>query len=248
MHQIFSVPWGGYLPDLLSALLQTLKFTASGFVGSVALGLVLALMRVSPVRALRAVASIYTEIFKNLPLITEIFIIYFGLASVGITLDVFEAGTLALVLFYGAYMAEVFRGGLQGVPQGQREASAALGMQPMKVSTHIIIPQALRLSLPGLGTMMIDLLKGTSLLVTIGAAELMTEGAIITSATFRALEVYVVIGLIYFALCFPLSRAVAALERYLSTGMPLSPRRRRLFKDIDEALSEYSGETTRTGA
>ncbi|TDE08456.1 amino acid ABC transporter permease [Jiangella asiatica] len=231
-----SVPWFDYLPDLWAGLLTTLKFTISGFVGSIVLGLVVALMRVSRVALIRAVASIYTEIFKNLPLITEIYIIYFGLASIGIRFGIFAAATLSFALFYGAYVSEVFRGGLQGVPPGQREASLALGMTPRSVTRHIIVPQALRLALPGAGTMMVDLLKGTALLVTIGGAELMTQGAIITSTTFRALEVYLVIGLIYFSLCYPLSRGVVRLERRLDSGAPLTPSRRRHLKLVDEAM------------
>lgn len=230
--------WAVYAQGVPVAILVTLKFTVAAFVGSIALGAIIAIMRTSKTFAARGPALVYTEIFKNLPLITAIYLIYFGLPSLGIRFDVFTAGTLALVLFYGAYMSEVFRGGLQAVPEGQREAASALGMRARSVTLTIVLPQAVRHALPGAGTMLVDLLKGTSLLVTIGGGELMTEGTIMTALTFRPLEVYTLIGAIYFALCFPLSRAVGRLERRLASGVPISPARRSFLRDVDRQLGD----------
>ena len=108
---LFEVEWSDYTSDLGSALLKTLEFTVAGFAGAALLGLVLALMRLSPARALRIPAAIYTELFKNIPLLAIIFLTYFGLPSQGIRLNVFPAGTLSLVVFYAAYLSEIFRAG-----------------------------------------------------------------------------------------------------------------------------------------
>ena len=137
---------------------------------------------------------------------------------------------LSLILFYAAYLSEIFRAAIAGVHAGQQEAAEALGLGRISTFQLVIFPQALRLALPGTNTLLVDLLKSTSLLVTISAAELMSEGRLITSATFRALEVYLVIAAIYFGLCYPLSQGLLWLERKVRAGIPLTPRRRRRFK------------------
>ena len=122
----FHVPWQNYAGDL-AALLQTIGFTIAGFLGAIAIGLLVAVLRLAPWPPLRTIARIYTETFKNLPLVSEIFLVYFGLATIGIVLNVFVAGAISLAIFYGAYLSEIFRAGLQGVGRGQREAAQALG-------------------------------------------------------------------------------------------------------------------------
>lgn len=226
----FHVPWNVYLADLATAALQTIEFTVAGFAGAVVIGLVIAVMRLAPFAPFRIIARVYTEIFKNLPLVTEIFMVYFGLATIGLVLNVFEAGAISLAVFYGAYLSEIFRGGLQGVTRGQREAAQAVGFTPIRSFALVIVPQATRLALPGTSTMLVDLLKGTSLLTFIGGAELMNEARTIVSETFASLEVYVVVGAIYLAMCYPLSHLALMLERHLHAGKPLSPRRFRILR------------------
>ncbi len=226
-----SVPWNDYRPALLSALLRTLEFTVLGFIGAVLLGLVLALMRRSSTLLVRLPATVYTELFKNVPLLAIIFITYFGLASLGIRLDALVAGVLSLVIFYAAYLSEIFRAALSGVAPGQYEGAHALGMGRGRTFRQVVLPQALRLALPGTSTMLVDLLKSTSLLVIIAAGELMTQAQLISSETFRAMEVYLVIAAIYFAVCWPVSQLLLLLERKVARGVPLSlGRRRRLAK------------------
>jgi polar amino acid transport system permease protein len=227
---MFEVPWSEYAPDLWKGLRLTLLYTVIGFAGAAVFGLLLALLRLSKSRILRVPAALYTEIFKNIPLLAIIFIIYFGLASIGIKLGAIAAGSLSLVLFYAAYLSETFRAAIAGVHAGQQEAAEALGLGRISTFQLVIFPQALRLALPGTNTFLVDLLKSTSLLVTISAAELMSVGRLITSATFRALEVYLVIAAIYFCLCYPLSQGLLWLERKVRAGIPLTPRRRRRFK------------------
>jgi polar amino acid transport system permease protein len=227
---MFEVPWSEYAPALWDGLKLTLLYTVLGFAGAAVFGLLLALLRLSKRRILRVPAALYTEIFKNIPLLAIIFIIYFGLASIGIKLGAIAAGSLSLVLFYAAYLSETFRAAIAGVHAGQQEAAEALGLGRISTFQLVIFPQALRLALPGTNTFLVDLLKSTSLLVTISAAELMSVGRLITSATFRALEVYLVIAAIYFCLCYPLSQGLLWLERKVRAGIPLTPRRRRRFK------------------
>lgn len=221
------IDWGSYSSELVHALLKTLEFTVFGFVGAVLLGLVLALLRLGPTRLVRIPAAIYTELFKNIPLLAIVFIVYFGLPSAGLRLDALAAGSLSLVVFYAAYLSEIFRAALRGVHAGQREGAQALGMSRSRTFGQVIMPQALRLALPGTATMGVDLLKSTSLLVTIAAGELMSQGSQISSETFRPMEVYLVIAAIYFAVCYPVSQLLLLLERRVHAGTPLTPARRR---------------------
>lgn len=233
---MFEVPWSEYSADLWEGLLKTLSYTVAGFAGAALLGLAVALLRLSALRALRIPALLYTELFKNVPLLAVIFLTYFGLGSVGVKLDAFQAGTLSLILFYAAYLSETFRSAINGVHNGQQEASSALGLSKLSTFRKVVFPQAMRLALPGTNTMLVDLLKSTSLLVTISAAELMSQGRLITSATFRALEVYLVIAVIYFVLCYPLSQGLLWLERRIHAGVPLSPARRRRLREARKLL------------
>ena len=232
MNNPFKIDWPQYLPDLGTGIVWTLQFTVVSFMLAAVWGLALALARSSRFAPLRVAAYCYTELFKNVPIITEIFIVYFGLGQIGITLGTFSAGVISLVLFYGAYLAEIFRGALQSVPDTQKEASAALGFSPLQINRYVVLPQAVRVALPGAATMLVDLLKSTSLLITIAAAELMNQAQTIASETFRPLEVYVVIGAVYFVLCFPLSRAALWLEQKLTAGVALAPGRRRLLRAV----------------
>jgi His/Glu/Gln/Arg/opine family amino acid ABC transporter permease subunit len=237
------VPWKDYLPALGNGLLKSVEYAGGGFVGAVMLGMALALLRLSHRRLLRLPAAVYTELFKNIPLLAIIFITYFGLASAGVRLSAFQAGALSLVIFYGAYLSEIFRAALVGVHGGQREASEALGLGTLTTFGSVIFPQALRLALPGTGTMFVDLLKSTSLLVVISAAELMSQAQLIASETFRALEVYIVISVIYFAVCYPLSQVLLFLERRVHAGAPLSLRRHRRLRLARAVLAERAAGT-----
>jgi len=232
MFGVFQVDWPQYIPDIATGIRWTIEFTVISFVLAAIWGLVLALARGSQVAILRWLAYGYTELFKNVPIITEIFVVYYGLGEIGITLGTFSAGVISLVVFYGAYLAEIFRGALQSVPDTQKEASAALGFTWPQIMRHVVLPQAVRVALPGTATMLVDLLKSTSLLITIAAAELMNQAQTIASETFRPMEVYVVIGGIYFLMCFPLSRLTLMIENRLAIGAAFSPARRRMLKAI----------------
>lgn len=240
------VDWLSYAPALIRAALVTLEYAVVGFIGAVVLGLLVAMMRISSLAPLRFVARVYVELFRNLPLITEIYIIYFGLGSIGIRLDVFTAGCISLAIFYGAYLSEIFRAALQGVPPLQWEAGQSVGLSFPQTFVHVILPQATKLALGGASTMLVDCLKATSLIVTIGGAELMSEAGLIVSDTFRAFEVYLVIGAIYVAMAYPLSHMANSIEGRLKTGAPLTPSRSRFLKAARAAAATFEGNRTAT--
>jgi polar amino acid transport system permease protein len=230
---MFEVEWSRYSADLIDGLRNTLLYTALGFTGAALLGLVLALMRTSGRRLLRVPAGVYTEVFKNIPLIVIIYLGYYGLAGdpLNVNLDVLQAAVLSLAIFYAAYLSEIFRAALVGVHAGQREAAEALGLRRTTTFGSVIFPQGVRLALAGTNTMAVDMLKSSSLLVIISAGELFQVGKSASSATFRTMEVMIVIAATYFAMCYPLSQALLWLERRMHAGAALSPRRiRRLRK------------------
>src|ERR1700761_2598692 len=172
---VFNVDWAYYAPALAKAAVITIEYTFVGFIGAAIVGLAVALTRISSSAILRGIGRVYTELFRNLPLVTEIFIVYFGLGSLGIRLDVFTAGCISLALFYGAYLAEIFRAALQGISHTQWEAGQAVGLSRSLTFVFVILPQATRLALGGTSTMLVDCLKGTSLMITVGGAELMSQ-------------------------------------------------------------------------
>ncbi|WP_427869979.1 amino acid ABC transporter permease [Leucobacter luti] len=240
----FKVPWPDFFSDLLAGLWTTLQYTLVGFIGAVVVGMLAALMRRSRIVPFRFIAAVYTEFFKNIPLLVIVFVIYFGLATSGLKLDAFASGTIALVLFYGAYLSEIFRAAMNGVDRGQTEGAQALGMKGTAIFFHIIAPQAIRLALPGMNAYLVDLLKGTSILVTIAAGELMAKGQVIAAKTFAPLEVYIVIALIYFALCYPVSQLLLWIERKVHRGDPLFPGRKRRLRKIRRELADTYNVTT----
>jgi His/Glu/Gln/Arg/opine family amino acid ABC transporter permease subunit len=239
----FHVHWSDWTGQLLAGLLRTLEYTAVGFAAAAVLGLGLALMRTSRIRLVRLPAAIYTELFKNIPLLVIVFVLYFGLPETKdvlggwVVLGTFNAGALALAIFYAAYLSEIFRAALSGVHDGQREAAQALGLGRWSIFAHVVFPQALRLALPGTNTMLVDMLKSTSLLITISAGELLSVGQSVSSQTFEVMEVYLVLAAIYFAMCYPLSQALLWLERRVRAGAALSVGRRQRLRTARRLLA-----------
>lgn len=241
---LFHVDWIHYAPLIGSGVLRTLELTVLGFAAACLMGMIVALARTSKFVLIRAPAIGYDHIFKNLPIVAGIFIVYFGLTGIGLYLNAFTAGVICLALFYGAYLAEIFRGALEGLDHGQTEAAWAVGLGPWRVFASIRLPQAIRLALPATTTILIDLLKGTSLLVLIGAGELMTGATVITAQTFRPMTVYVVIGIVYLILCWPLSQLAKVLERMLHEGRAFSPLARRTRKLAEAKIATPAHDTT----
>jgi polar amino acid transport system permease protein len=199
-----------YLPALLRGAVWTISLAAASTVGALAVGLLVCGARMSQSALLSAPAKGFISIIRGTPLLLQI---YYGLPEVGIVFPAFWAGTLALSLNFGGYLAELFRGGIQSVEPGQRQAAAALGLRWLQVFALVIAPQAFRTILPALGNYATVLLKETSLVATISVLELMRAGELLANATFRVLLIYTLVGLIYYVICTLVARLFTSAER-----------------------------------
>jgi L-cystine transport system permease protein len=204
------------LPLLRSAVLMTLFLGLSSFVLGSTLGLLVALARVSSMGVLRAFAFAYVSIFRGTPLLVQILLIYFGLPRYGLTLDPVPAALLALTLFSAAYLSENFRSGINAVDKGQWEAAMSLGMGYWKAMSRVILPQGLRIAIPPVGSRLIALIKDTSLASTITVVELTRVADQVGASTFRYMEMFLMVGLIYWAINQILTIVQTVLENRLS--------------------------------
>jgi polar amino acid transport system permease protein len=204
---------GRYFPYILQGTIVTVELTALSLVMSIVLGLAAAIGKLSGRRFAVWIANAYVELIRGTPALLQLFVIYFGLTSWGINLDSFTAAVITLGFIGGAYLAEVFRAGIESVDRGQVEAAVSLGMRPAPVMRRIVLPQALVLTLPPFTNFIIALIKDTSLALTIAVPEIMYRSYDVASQTFRSMEVYAMAGAIYLAICLPLSRLVKVLER-----------------------------------
>lgn len=200
-------------PELLSAAWATIQLAAFALAIGLVWGLVIALARRSHNAALRRAAGIYVQIFRGTPALIQLFLIYFGLAEFGVKLSSFQAAVLGLGLNTAAYMAEIYRAGIEAIARGQTEAALAIGMRPIQAMRWIVLPQAVRVVLPPIGNVMINLLKDTSVASLIAAPDLMLRAQDLSAEYFRPLEIYVMVGVLYFLMCFPLSLLLRHAER-----------------------------------
>jgi putative glutamine transport system permease protein len=201
----------------------TIQLSVLSLLGSLGLGTVIALLRVSPMKPLRWVGTGYVEFFRNTPLLVQLFFLYFATPYVGIYLGsnenfAFNAAVLGLTLYHSAYVGEVVRGGLLGVAKGQIEAARALGLSYLGMLRYVQLPQTFRSVIPPLGNIGIALVKNTSLAATISVAELLYAAEIVESRTFRAEEAFGAVAFLYLTLTIPLGLAVNWLERRLAVA------------------------------
>lgn len=201
-----------FLPILLKGAVVTVQVTAGSFLLSSVIGLVLALMMVSKVRAISLFAIGVVNVIRGLPIIVQLFYIYFVLPDFGIQLTAFQAGVIGLGIAYSAYQAENFRAGIQAIHQGQIEAAESLGMRGAMVMRRVVLPQAFRIALPPYGNTLVMMLKDSSLVSTITVAEMTRAGQLIASSTFENMTVYTLVALLYLALSLPLGYGLRRLE------------------------------------
>lgn len=207
-----------FLPILLQGAVVTVQVTVLSFLLSSVIGLVLALCKLSPVRALSVGASLVINVIRGLPIIVQLFYIYFVLPEIGIHLTAFQAGVIGLGIAYSAYQAENFRAGIEAVDPGQREAALAMGMRPALLMRRVILPQAFRIALPPYGNTLVMMLKDSSLVSTITVAEMTRAGQLIASSTFQNMTVYTLVALLYLAMSLPLVWMLRRLERRFGAG------------------------------
>jgi glutamine transport system permease protein len=205
------------LPYLTEGAVLTVAISAAAMAAGLVLGLGLALATQVHARPLRWAVAAYVEIFRNTPLLIQIFFIYFAMPNlIGLRLPPFMSGLTALALYTAAYNTEIFRAGLEAVPFGQREAARASGLGPWQEMRFVVVPQAVRISFPALGNNLVSLVKNSSLVSVIGMVELMFVANDISFNNFRSFEVYGAAVVYYIALILLLSRALAWTERRLA--------------------------------
>jgi polar amino acid transport system permease protein len=198
---------------ILEAARWTLALSLIAFVGGAIGGLAVALARTGDNAFARAAATVFVQVFQGTPLLLQLFLIFFGFPVLGIDVNPWVAAGLALVLNTSAFLGEIWRGCIQAIPHGQREAADALGLHYVARMRDVILPQAFRIALPPTVGYMVQVIKGTSLAAIIGFTEVTRAGQIINNATFQPLPVFGLVAAIYFALCWPLSLLAARMER-----------------------------------
>jgi His/Glu/Gln/Arg/opine family amino acid ABC transporter permease subunit len=201
-----------YFPYIVGGALTTVELTVLALAISVVLGLVAAFCKRSVHVVFRVPATIYIEVLRGTPALLQIFIVYFGLTSFGLKLDPLPAAVITLGLMGGAYLAEVFRAGIESVDRGQIEAAISLGMRPANTMRRIVLPQAMVVTWPPFTNFVVGLIKDTSLALTITVPEIMYRSYDAASQSFRSMEIYSMAGVIYLAICYPLSRVAKHLE------------------------------------
>ncbi len=199
-------------PLLLGAV-TTIEITVFSFIVAALIGLLFALLKIGSVKPVVWLIDAYVEIFRNTPVLAQLFIIYFGLAHAGVQIAAIPAAIIGLGLNGGAILTEVFRAGLSAVHRGQREAALAVGMTPWTSLRFIILPQTWRITLPPLGNYAIALLKDTAVVSAIAAPEIMFYARNLVTSTFETTFIYILAALLYFALSFPLARLVNRFEQ-----------------------------------
>ena len=211
----FTPVWEGFT-RLLQGLWVTVALTAVVMVISLPLGLAVAFARLARFAMIRATAYAYTELFRTTPLLVQIFFAFFALPMlIGVNFDSFTAAVVAFTLNVGAFLAEIFRGSIVSIDRGQREAAVATGMTERQAMRRVVLPQAIRRSIPLVAAIWVSLFKDTALVSLVGLKDLTGEGATIYRETFRQLEVMAVLAIMYFALTYPQALIINRLfEKY----------------------------------
>lgn len=201
---------------ILDGAKWTVLMSLSAFLFGGLLALFVALARTSKSRALRILALCYIQFFQGTPLLIQLFVVYFGLPIIGIRVELWLALITGLSLHASGFLGEIWRGSIQAVPEGQTEAARAIGLGYISRMRDVVLPQAFRISLPATVGFMVNLIKGTALAALLGLTELTRSGQLMSNITFEPLKVYATVGLVYFAICLPLTLVSARLERRLN--------------------------------
>lgn len=208
-----------YYPVYLSGLWGTLWISAVTVLSGTLLGMIVALMRMSRSKVLRAVSGAYVEVLRGTPILLQLYFFWIGLPKlVPFALSDTQCIVIALAVNASAFISEIIRAGIAAVDKGQWEAARSIGLSETHVMTHVILPQAVKNILPALCNEFISTVKGTSLASVFFVGELMTSFKTVQSATFLALQSLTIVGIIYFALNFVLSRLLGVLERRLTVS------------------------------
>lgn len=202
------------LPMLLKGLQVTLNIFVIAIILGFLIGLVIALLRLAPLKVLNWIAKVYVDAIRGTPFIVQLFFIYFGVNSLQvISLNSTTAGIITVAINAGAYFAEIIRAGIQSIDKGQTEAARSIGFTGAQTMRYVVLPQAFRRMLPTITNQSIISLKDTSLLSVIGIADLTQQGQIQASATFEAFKIWLAVGIIYFIIIYLLTMLANFIER-----------------------------------
>jgi polar amino acid transport system permease protein len=202
-----------FVPILLKGAGVTVMVTVASLVLSTFLGLFWALLRTSHIKVLSRISAIFVNTIRGIPILVQLFYIYFVLPEIGIQLSAFQAGTIGLGIAYSAYMSEVFRAGIEAIDVGQIEAAQSIGMTRRLIMTRVVLPQAFRIALPPYGNNLVMLLKDSSQTSAITVAELSLESKLIAASTFKNMTVFSLGAIGYLVMSLPLIFLVARLEK-----------------------------------
>lgn len=205
------------LDFLMSGLSATLMISATTLVFAMIGGLIIAVLDMSKFPPARAIGLAFGELIRNTPILVQLLWIYYVLPIVmGINLSAWWALILGLSLYSSAFIAEAYRAGIQAVPKGHREAAIVLGLSPIQSFMRIVLPQAVRMTLPPLAANFVQLIKYSSLGAVISVGEITRQGMELSATIFRPLEVFTFIAVVYFLICWPLAMSIRLLERHLA--------------------------------
>jgi putative glutamine transport system permease protein len=204
-------------PQLLSGLGVTLQVSILSLGLSIILGGLIGILRVVPVPALRRLSGGYVEFFRNVPPLIHLFYMFFALPRVGLVLSSFACGVVGLTIYHSAFVAEILRAGINAVGRHQFESARALGLSYAGAMRYVILPQAIAIVLPPLGNLFVSLIKTSSLVAAISAADLMFETELLNERTFRTFEVFTFAGLVYLMLTMSLGAGLHRLEGRLGS-------------------------------
>lgn len=207
------------MPLLLAGALVTLKITAMAVGLGMVFGLIASIGSLCNNRVIHCIARVYVNFIRGTPLLIQIFILYFALPIItGMRIDPFTAAVAACSINSGAYVAEIFRAGIQSIAIGQRRAALSLGMTPAQTMRYVILPQAFKRVIPPLGNEFIAMLKDSSLVSVIGFEELTRKGQLIIADTYGSLEIWSTVAILYLIMTFTISQFVAVMEKKFHTG------------------------------
>lgn len=204
------------LRNLLLAARWTLALSLIAFIGGSLVGLALTFLRLTRWPGAALFCRLYTELFQGTPLLMQLFLAFFGVAVFGLDVSAWTAAAVALTLFSSAFLHDIWRSCVEAVPKGQWEGARVLGLGYLKTMRHIILPQALRMAIAPTVGFSVQIIKGTALASVIGFVELTKAGTMLNNATLEPFTVFALVALLYFAMCYPLSRLARHLEARLN--------------------------------
>lgn len=207
-----------YFDMFMDGFKVTIMASIIALIASFILGAIIAVMRITPIAPLRWFGAVYTEFFRNIPLVIIAFFFYIGTPVLGIKFSGITAGTIALSIYTSSFIAEAIRSGILSVPKGQMEAARSSGLNYLQTMRLIILPQAIKIVIPPIGNQFVNLVKNSSILALIAGADLMYQADLISARTYIVFDVYIFVALFYLVLTLPLSMGVGYIEKRLANS------------------------------